>query len=137
MAFDRALTGRTFAPTAPYIVSREKILEFTSATGAAPLEDGYVAPLTFPIVVAFQAMTQFLVEPGVGIELRNVVHGAQRIEQTRPVRSGDELTATLTIDSVRSAAGVDLISTCTSLDTVAGEHVSSAYATFVHRSGSP
>ncbi len=134
MSLDPEVSGRTFAPTPPYTVSREKILEFTTAIGARPLQDGRIAPLTFPIVVAFSAMTQFLTEPGIGIELRHVVHGAQRIEQVRPIGAGDELTATLTIESVRSAAGADVISTRTSVDTVTGEHVSAAYATLVHRS---
>jgi hypothetical protein len=135
MALDPGLAGRTFAPTPPYAVSREKILEFTAAIGAEPLDDGHLAPPTFPIVVAFLAMTQFLAEPGIGIELRHVVHGAQRFEQVRPIVAGDELTATLTIESVRSAAGADLISTSTSLDTPSGAHVCTAYATLVHRSG--
>ena len=137
MAVDPGLAGRTFAPTPPYTVSREKILEFGSAIGAVPLEDGHVAPLTFPIVVAFQAMTQFLAEPGIGLELHHVVHGSQKIEQMRPIGSGDHLTATLTIDSVRSAAGADIIATSTKVSTVEGEHVSTAQATLVHRSEAP
>jgi acyl dehydratase len=135
MVVDAGLAGRTFAPTPPYTVSREKILEFSS--GAVPLADGHVAPLTFPILVAFQAMTQFLAEPGIGLELHHVVHGSQRIEQIRPIGSGDHLTATLTIDSVRSAAGADIISTSTKVSTVEGEHVSTAQATLVHRSEAP
>ena len=43
-----------------------------------------VAPPTFPIVVAFQAMTDFMADPDVGIELRNVVHSEQRFEIDRP-----------------------------------------------------
>jgi len=136
MAVDPELAGRTFAPTPPYLVSREKILEFTAAIGAAPLDDGRTAPLTFPIVVAFRAMMRFLAEPEVGIELRNVVHGAQRIDQLREVRAGDQLIATLTIESVRSAAGADVISTSTALHAVSGEPVCTAYATLVHRSDS-
>lgn len=134
MALDPGLAGRTFAPTPPYAVSREKILEFSASIGAEPLDGGHLAPLTFPIVVGFPALTQFLAEPGIGIELRHVVHGAQRFEQVRPIVAGDELTATLTVESVRSAAGADLISTSTSLDTSAGAHVCTAYATIVHRS---
>ena len=135
MALDPALTGRVFAPTAPYTVSREKIREFTAAIGGEPLEDGHVAPLTFPIVVAFQAMEQFLSEPGVGIELRHVVHGDQRFEHSRPVRAGDTLSGTLRIDSLRAAAGMDMIGTRTEIVTTDGEHVCTAYATLVHRGG--
>ena len=52
-------------------------------------------------MVAFGAMTQLMTDPDVGIELHNVVHGDQRFEQTGPIRAGDELTATLTIDTLR------------------------------------
>ncbi len=132
MAIDRSLAGRTFAPTPPYSVSREKIAEFTAAIGA-PATDSDVAPLTFPIVVAFGAMTSLLTDPQVGIELHNVVHGDQRFEQTRPIRAGDRLTARLSVDSLRNAAGMDMIGTRTDITTVDGEHVATAYATLVHR----
>lgn len=135
MALDPALTRRVFAPTAPYTASREKIREFASAIGAAPLDDSDVAPLTFPIVVAFQAMEQFLAEPGINIELRHVVHGDQRFHQSRPVRAGDTLTGTLRVDSLRAAAGMDMIGTRTEISTIDGEHVCTAHATLVHRGG--
>ena len=135
MALDPGLSGRSFAPTAPYPVSREKIAEFSSAIGAEPIEDNLVAPLTFPIVVAFGAMTQLMTDPDVGIELHNVVHGDQRFEQNRPIRAGDVLTATITIDSLRAAAGMDMIGTRTEVATTEGEPVCTAFATLVHRGG--
>ena len=135
MALDPGLTGRTFAPTAPYAVSPEKIAEFTGAIGAAPIEDNMVAPPTFPIVVAFSAMTQLMTDPEVGIELHNVVHGDQRFEQNRPIRAGDVLTATIRIDSLRAAAGMDMIGTSTEVATTDGDLVCTAFATLVHRGG--
>jgi len=135
MALDPALAGRTFAPTPAYAVSREKIAEFAVAIGAEPLDDGERAPLTFPIVVAFQAMTALMNDPDVGIELHHVIHVDQRFDQTRPIRAGDGLTGTLTIDSMRRGAGVDMISTRTEVATVDGDHVATAYATLAHREG--
>jgi hypothetical protein len=135
MPLDPALAGRTFDPTPPYAVSREKIAEFNAAIGAAPVDDGSTAPPTFPIVVAFAAMTKLMTDPDVGIELHNVVHGDQRFEQTRPIRAGDELVGIITVDTLRNAAGMDVIGTRTEIATVDGEHVASAYATLVHRGG--
>ncbi len=134
MPLDPGLNGRTFDPTPPYAVSREKIAEFTTAIGSPALDDGDTAPLTFPIVVAFGAMTALMTDPSVGIALRNVVHGDQRFEYTRPVRVGDVLTATITIDSLRAAAGMDMIGTRTEIATVEGDPVATAFATLVHRS---
>jgi len=135
MPLDPSLAGRTFEPTAPYTVSREKIAEFTRAIGADPIDGGETAPLTFPIVIAFGAMTQLMTDPDVGIELHNVVHGDQRFEQKRPIRAGDELSGTITIDTLRHAAGMDMIGTRTEISTVSGESVATAFATLVHRGG--
>jgi hypothetical protein len=133
MALDPALAGRSFATAAPYRVSSEKIAEFTAAIGADPEERPDIAPLTFPMVVAFGLMGALMTDPSVGIELRHVVHRDERIDQSRPVRAGDVLVGTLTVDSVRSAAGVDLIATRTDIATVDGEAVCTATATLVHR----
>jgi acyl dehydratase len=135
MPLDPALAGRAFAPTAPYVVSREKISEFAAAIHADPIDGGHTAPLTFPMVIAFRAMRGLMVDPEVGIDLRNVVHGEQRFEQTRPIRAGDELVATLTVDSVRAAAGMDMISTRTEVTSTVGEHVATAFALLLHRRG--
>ena len=135
MPLDPSLAGRTFEPTAPYTVSREKIAEFTRAIGADPIDGGQIAPLTFPIVIAFGAMTQLMTDPDVGIQLHNVVHGDQRFEQKRPIKAGDELVGTITIDTLRAAAGMDMIGTRTEIATVSGEAVATAYATLVHRGG--
>lgn len=135
MTLDPGLAGRTYGPTASYRVSAEKIREFNAAVGAAPLDDGDTAPLTFPIVVAFPAMEMMLRDAEIGIDLSNVVHGAQRFDQIRPLRAADIVTATLTIDSIRSAAGADVISTRTEVATAGGELVCTATATLVHRAG--
>lgn len=133
MALDPALSGRTFATPTPYHVSVEKIAEFAAAIGADPEETPETAPITFPMVVAFGLMGALMADPGVGIELRNVVHRDERIDQERPVRPGDRLVGTLVVDSVRSAAGVDMIATRTDITTVEGEVVCTATATLVHR----
>jgi MaoC dehydratase-like protein len=131
MAVDGSLAGRTFPPTAPYSVSRERIAEFARATGSR--YDGGPAPATFPIVVAFAAMTALMEDPSVGIELHRVVHGEQRFVYTRPVEAGDELTATLTVDSLRQIGGADIIGTRSEITDDTGQQVCTAFATLVHR----
>jgi hypothetical protein len=130
MALSPDLAGRTFPPTEPYTVSAEKIAEFCRAIGAPDSDD---APPTFPIVVAFDAMHRLMTDPDVGIELHNVVHRDQAFEQQRPVRAGDALTATLTVESLRQAAGTDLIATRTEITDGSGEVVGTARATLAHR----
>ena len=131
MAVDPSLAGRTFPPTEPYEVSREKILEFARATGS--VYDGEAAPATFPIVVAFSAMTALMEDPDVGISLHRVVHGEQRFTYTRPVVAGDRLSAELTVDSLRQIVLDDIIGTRSELTDADGNHVCTAFATLVHR----
>lgn len=131
MAVSQSLAGRTFPPTAPYEVSREKILEFAGATGSE--YDGLAAPATFPIVVAFAAMNALMSDPDAGIALHRVVHGEQRFSCSRPVVAGDRLSATLTVESLRQIGGADIIGTRSELTDADGDHVCTAFATLVHR----
>lgn len=145
MPLDPALAGRRFPATPAHDVSRYEVSRFAAALGATDAVHHDVeaargrghrdvpAPPTFPIVVAFEAMTAFMADPSVGIELRNVVHSAQRFVAQRPVYAGDVLTATLTVESVRQAAGTDLIATRSEVATTAGEAVCTAFATLAHR----
>jgi hypothetical protein len=131
MAVDASLAGRTFPATPPYTVSREKLAEFALATGST--YDGGAAPATFPIVVAFAAMTDLMEDPEVGISLHRVVHGEQRFTYTRPVVAGDTLSATLTVDSLRQIGGADIIGTRSEITDADGQPVCTAFATLVHR----
>jgi len=148
VAVDPALAGRSFPATRPHYVSRYEVSRFATAIGATDSvhhdvdearERGHrdlPAPPTYPIVVAFEAMSALLADPDVGIDLRNVVHSAQRFVSDRPVYAGDVLTATLTVESVRTAAGTDVVATRSGVATVDGEHVCTAHATLAHRAPS-
>lgn len=133
MPLDPALVGRSFGPTAPYDVTEDSVRAFAAATGT-PYRTGDPAPVTFPIVVAFGAMTALMDDPDAGIQLRNVVHGEQRFSYTRPVRVGDRITATLSVENVRSIAGADIIATSSVVES-GGETICTAKATLVHRGG--
>ena len=134
MALGSELAGRSFAPTPPFTVTAQSLRDFIAAIGAteAPEEAG-LAPPTYPIVVAFPALQGLLDDPDIGIALHRLVHGGQRFEQHRPVRVGDVLTAQLSVESVRSLGGADVIGTRTQITTTVGEPVCTAYATLVHR----
>jgi hypothetical protein len=134
MAVDASLAGRTFPPTASYDVTEQAVDEFAAATGT-PYRTGDPAPATFSIVVAFAAMQALMVDPDVGIQLQNVVHGQQRFVYERPVVVGDRLTATLTVRSLRQIAGTDIIATSSAIIDHSGVLVCTAEATLVHKSG--
>lgn len=139
------LQGRTFAPTSPYLVGREKIREFARAVLAtnpisfdveaahAAGHADLVAPPTFPVVVQEQTLAQLLAEPDAGIDFSRVVHGDQRFSYTRPVVAGDELTATLTVTSVKSLGAHAMVTAESVIVGEDGEHVVTAVSTLVVR----
>ena len=131
MPVDETLAGRTFPPTDPYLVTEERVAEFAAATGTP--WDGGPAPVTFPIVVAFRAMTDLMEDPSVGIALHRVIHVEQRFTYHRPVVPGDELTAELTVDSLRQMGGADIIGTRSEITDADGAPVVTARAVLVHR----
>ncbi|MCU1414179.1 MAG: hypothetical protein JWN80_1519 [Microbacteriaceae bacterium] len=134
-----------FPPAAPYLVGREKIREFSRAVFAtSPLStdvaaaraagyDDLVAPPTFPVVIQEHTLQQLLAEPDSGIDFGRVVHGDQRFTFTRPIIAGDELTATLTVASVKSLGGHSMVTAESSIVDAAGEHVVTAISTLVVR----
>jgi acyl dehydratase len=145
MALDPSFIGRTYPPTEPYEVGREKIREFARAIGdynpayhdvEAAQKLGHpdiIAPPTFAVIVSFLASRALIVDPELGIDYGRVVHGEQRFVYTRPVRAGDSLTAVLTVENIRVAAGNDLLSTRAEISTVEGEPVLTAYSVTVVR----
>jgi len=131
---DQSLVGRTFPPTAPYDVTEDGLGAFAAATGT-PYAAGGPAPATYPIVVAFAAMQELMLDPSVGIELHHVVHGDQRFAHERAVLAGDRLTAELTVDGLRQIGGADIISTTSAITDADGALVCTARATLVHKAG--
>lgn len=124
--------GRTFPPTAPVDVTAQSIAAFAAATGSAYAEGG-PAPTTYPIVIAFGAMTELMLDPEVGIQLQHVVHGEQRFASVRPIVAGDQLSAQLTVENLRQIGGADIIFTSSAITDSSGSLVCTAKATLVHQ----
>jgi acyl dehydratase len=145
MALDRELVGRSYPPSAVYEVGRAKIAEFATAIGddsplyrdpEAARAAGYpdvIAPPTFAIAVTLDAAMIVLDDPDVGIDYSRVVHGEQRFTHHRPIRAGDRLVASTTIDAARSVAGNDLLTARVDLATEDGEAVCTSTSMLVSR----
>jgi acyl dehydratase len=80
-----------------------------------------------------RAAAQVVFDPELGLDYSRVVHGEQRFVHSRPIRPGDRLRVVVTVDSIRSAAGNDILTTRGDVSTVEGEHVCTAYSTLVAR----
>ncbi len=145
MSVNPELQGRSYPPTAPYLVGREKVREFARAVFATNLlhhdveaaraagHADLVAPPTFPVVVQEHALAQLLSDPEAAIDFSRVVHGDQRFSYSRPIVAGDELTATLTVTSVKTLGGHSMVSADALISDASGEHVVTATSTLVVR----
>lgn len=145
MPIDPSHAGRTYPPTEPYEVGVEKIREFATAIGddnpayhdrSAAQALGHpdvIAPPTFAFVLTYRASRRLVDDPELGIDYSRVVHGDQRFAYHRPVRAGDALTVSVTLESVRSAGGHDMLTSRSDVATVDGDPVATAWSTLVVR----
>ena len=128
--------GRSYPATAPYQVSRAKIAEFAAALGDAdnPAYAGNaaVAPPTFAVVLASAAWDAMFADPELGLSLSRTVHVDQKFSWQRPLRAGDEVSATLTIEKVRARGTTAIIAISVALTTSDGELLCTATSTLMH-----
>lgn len=139
------IQGRVYPRTAPYLVGREKVREFARAVHSenpvhfdpeAASAAGYgdvVAPPTFAVTIQEATLAQLLGDPEAGVDFSRVVHGDQRFSYSRPILAGDELTATLTIASVKQLGGHSMVTASSEIRDERGEHVVTAVSTLVVR----
>ncbi|MFI9720324.1 MaoC family dehydratase N-terminal domain-containing protein [Streptomyces sp. NPDC052396] len=145
MALDQSFVGRTYPATEPYEVGREKIREFAEAIGdmnpaytdpAAARALGHadvIAPPTFVFAITYRAAGQVVQDPQLGLDFSRVVHGDQQFAYTRPVRAGDRLSATSTIEVIKSLAGNDVLTIRGEVHDQNGEHVVTTHMKLVAR----
>lgn len=145
MPLNQSFVGRTYPPTPPYRVSREKIREFATAIGdgsAVYLDPqvaraaGYpdvVAPPTFPIALTMAASEQVFDDPVFGLDFTRVVHGDQRFRYVRPVCAGDELTCVCVVEDVSSRAGNDFFTVRVEASDTSGAPVVTVWCKLVVR----
>ncbi|MFG2511420.1 MaoC family dehydratase N-terminal domain-containing protein [Streptomyces sp. NPDC048584] len=145
MALDQSFVGRSYPPTEPYEVGREKIREFAEAVGDAnPAytdaeaakalgHPDVIAPPTFVFAITFKAAGQVVADPRLGLDYSRVVHGDQKFAYVRPVRAGDLLTVTSTIETIRSMGGNDILDIRGEVHDQHGEHVVTAWTKLVAR----
>ncbi len=145
MPLDQSFVGRTYPPTAPYEVGREKIREFAEAIGdpnpaytdpVAARALGHadvIAPPTFPFALSYQAAAQVVEDPELGLDFSRVVHGDQKFTYVRPVRAGDRLTVSVVIEAIKSMAGNDFLTVRGDVHDADGDHVVSSTMMLVAR----
>ncbi len=130
--------GRSYPATAAYEVSRAKIAELAAALGDGdnPAYAGHspIAPPTFAVLLSSAAWDGMFADPDLGLSLSRTVHVDQRFVWQRPLRAGDQVTATLTIEKVRARGATAIITIAVHLATTGGEALCTATSTLMHTS---
>lgn len=135
-----ALSGHVYEPPA-YEVGREKIREFADAIGdpnpayrdpdaaRALGHEDTIAPPTFAMIPVLRGFDMLMNDLAIGYS--RIIHVDQRFVHQRPIRAGDTLRATTTLDNVRSRAGSHFLTIRSDVATTAGEPVCAATATLL------
>lgn len=142
---DQSYIGREYPPSAPYVVSAEKIREFADAVGersplchdaAAARAAGHpdvIAPPTFLTLVNMRAIDTIISDPELGIDYSRMVHGSQSFSLDRPVHAGDRVVVTSHVDDIMARAGNDFLTVRAEVATEDGDRIGTARAQLVVR----
>jgi acyl dehydratase len=146
MPLNRAFIGRSYQAPDTYEVSRELIRRFADAIGddspayrdieaaKALGHPDVIAPPTFLTVLNFRfAGSSAVADPELGLDYSLVVHGEQQFIHHRPVRAGDVLTVTSTVEDIRDAGRNEVMTTRSVVSTVEGERVADVVGALVSR----
>ena len=99
--------GRTFAGADAIAISQSEIDAFAAVIGET---DTRIAPPTFTIRISLDQFQNILTKPEIGLDWSRLVHGDQKFEIFSPVKAGDLLRCSATIESYRVAAGNEIVS---------------------------
>ena len=121
--------GRTFAGADSITISQSEIDAFAAVIGET---DTTIAPPTFTIRISLEQFQDILSKPEIGLDWSRLVHGDQKFELFAPVKAGDDLRCSATIESYRLAAGNEIVNVRSDLHR-GEELVISSWSTLVVR----
>jgi acyl dehydratase len=141
MTLNFDLRGKTY-DRSTVTVTAEQIAEYAAASGDDnPLHtpgDQQIASLVFPVVYGYPAIAAVTLDPELGVDNPlMIVHGEQRIVHHRPLRPGDTLDLTPSLESVDDKGRSAVFVAAVRAATPNGEAVNDQYFTiFVRGAGS-
>ena len=107
MAMNRKLIGRSYAAST-YEIKEEAMIQYALATNETnprllePGSDGgLIAPPVFPVVYHARALGKPIGDPELNIDFKRALHGEQDMSFHRPLRAGDIISTTPSIEDIR------------------------------------
>ncbi|GAA2266799.1 hypothetical protein GCM10009853_020010 [Glycomyces scopariae] len=99
--------------TPPVAITAESVTRFSQALG---LPDTGAVPPTYLISLTLPAADRLIDDPDFGLDWSRVLHREQRFAYHRDLRAGDEVTCAVTVESIKTVAGNDLLSLRTAVE---------------------
>ncbi|MGH8794617.1 MAG: FAS1-like dehydratase domain-containing protein [Stackebrandtia sp.] len=130
---DAAYVGRSLPPTKPVEVMAESVAAFASALGCDALAGGETVPPTFLISLTLPAADPLVDDPDFGLDFSRVLHREQRFSYARPLRTGERVVCAVTVESIKTVAGNDVLTLRTDVSTDSGDAVATAWTTLFVR----
>jgi hypothetical protein len=124
--------GRSLPTTAPVSITAASVTRFAQALGLA---DTAVVPPTYLISLTLPAAERLIDDPDFGLDWSRILHREQRFAYHRELRAGAEVSCTVTIESIKTVAGNDLLSLHT--DVTDAEGVAAEVWTTLFMAGAP
>ena len=124
---DPAIVGKRITSSTHFTVNQDAITRFCQAISE---RDDSIAPPTFSFTFIIAAFEETL--KGAGVDWSRMVHGDQRFEIREPIKAGDRLSISSTVESVRSAAGNELVTVRADIERE-GQEIIHAWSTLVVR----
>lgn len=116
MAMNRELIGRSYAAST-YEVREEAMIRYALATNETnprlidpAIDGGLIAPPVFPVVYHGKVLGKPIGDPELNIDFRRALHGEQDMMFHRPIRAGDILSTTASIEDIRDKGTGETIS---------------------------
>ncbi len=103
---DASYVGRSLPTTEPVTITAESVSRFAQALG---LRDDAVLPPTYLISLTLPAADPLIEDPRFGLDFTKVLHRDQRFAYHRELRAGDRVSCTVTVESIKTVAGNDLL----------------------------
>ena len=147
MSLGDKMAGLHFRYPDHYVVEREKVREYATAVknddpaffeDKAAAELGYCglpAPLTFISVFGYKAVAAFFEHANIATDDAQIVQVDQTLKYFAPIKVGDRLYCDVSIESIRTAHGTDIIVTRQTITNDAGDVVQETYTTLAGRAG--
>lgn len=125
---DPAAQGLTY-PSVTYTIEPAHVATFTDVVGqSAP-----GVPPTFLTTAEFSVFPEVIADPRLALDFSRVVHGTQEYVYRRPLRVGETVTVTASIESAKVRGGSGFLTIRTEVRDDAGEPVATARSMLIER----